>query len=80
MYQNQFAESFSVAEISVLNLYHRLKEKEMFKVTLKLSSKSFTSKKEGKKISHFSFLIKGRQLISLTPINTCVIQKMIDSV
>lgn len=44
---------------------------------LKLSSKSFILKRDKEGIS---FLIKARQLISLTPINTCIIQKMIDSV
>lgn len=56
IYQNQFAESFSAAEVSLFTLYHRLKEKEMFKMPLKLTSKSFTLKKRGggELISHFS--------------------------
>lgn len=56
MYQKQFAESFSAAEVSLSNLYHRLKEKKMFKMPLKLSSKSFSLKKRGggELISHFS--------------------------
>lgn len=56
MYQNQFAETFSAAEVSLLNLYHKLKEKKVLKMSLKLSSKFFSLKKRGggELISHFS--------------------------